>query len=312
MPEPKKNIAASVHQRLLNKAKGTGRPFNELLQYFAIERFIYRLSKSDQADRFILKGALLLSAWNMPMSRPTKDIDLLGRIGNNQETIVAAIKAICGQDVEADGFSFDTNSVTAAPITEDAEYEGLRVRLQGNLGNARISLQVDIGYGDVVSPGPCRISYPTLLDFPAPSMSGYSMESVIAEKFQAMVKLDVLNSRMKDFYDIWALSRAFDFSGVTLATAISATFDARNTSLRGEPTVFQDSFALDKGKEIQWQAFLKRSNLGTSTTSFVEVAAAIKEFLSPMVAVIVEKSATEMVWTAPGPWRSRDKGVEKE
>ncbi len=312
MPEPKKNIAASVHQRLLNKAKSSGRPFNELLQYYAIERFIYRLSKSNYADRFILKGALLLSAWNMPKSRPTKDIDLLGRIGNTQETIVAAIKEICEQDVVADGLTFDASSVTAARITENAEYEGLRVRFQGTLGNARTPLQVDVGFGDVVSPGPCRIFYPTLLDFPAPSMSGYSMESVIAEKFQAMVKLGVLNSRMKDFYDIWALSRAFDFSGVTLATAISATFDARNTSLPGEPTVFQDSFALDKSKEIQWQAFLKRSNLGTSTTSFVEVAAAIKEFLKPVVLAIAGGRAAKLVWNTPGPWRTRQEGADKE
>ncbi|GMU93183.1 MAG: hypothetical protein AMXMBFR4_22410 [Candidatus Hydrogenedentota bacterium] len=202
----------------------------------------------------------------------------------------------------ADGLTFDASSVTAARITEDAEYEGLRVRFQGTLGSARTPLQVDVGFGDVVSPGPCRIFYPTLLDFPAPSMSGYSMESVIAEKFQAMVKLGVLNSRMKDFYDIWALSRAFDFSGVALATAISATFDARNTSLPGEPTVFQDSFALDKGKDTQWQAFLKRSNLGTSTT-FLDVALAIKKFLSPLVAAILENSTPGMAWTAPGPWR---------
>ncbi|MBI2435752.1 MAG: nucleotidyl transferase AbiEii/AbiGii toxin family protein, partial [Candidatus Hydrogenedentes bacterium] len=285
---------------------------NELLQYYVIERFIYRLSKRDCADRFILKGALLLSAWNMPMSRPTKDIDLLGKIGNNQETIVAAVKAICGQDVVADGLTFDAKSVTATRITEGAEYKGLRVRFQGSLGNARTPLQVDIGFGDVVSPGPCRISYPTLLDFPSPSMSGYSMESVSAEKFQAMVKLGVLNSRMKDFYDIWALSRAFDFSGVTLATAISATFDARNTSLPDEPTVFQESFALDTGKEIQWQAFLKRNNLGYSSTSFVEVAAAIKEFLKPIVSAITGGRTAKLVWIAPGPWRSREEGANKE
>lgn len=303
MAEPKKNIAASVHQRLLNMAKDSGRPFNELLQYYAIERFIYRLSKSAHVDSFILKGALLLSVWNMPESRPTKDIDLLGRIVNSRDVIVAAIRNMCGQTVEADGLSFDANSVTAAPITEDAGYEGLRVRFQGNLGNARTSLQVDIGFGDVVFPGPCKISYPTLLDFPAPAMIGYSMDSVIAEKFHAMVKLGVLNSRMKDFYDVWQLSQRFNFKGSTLATAIEKTFDARKTSLPSAPTVFQDSFATEQGKEIQWQAFLQRSRLRISPTLFVEVAATIREFLSPLIAAIVEDGTAGMVWTAPGPWR---------
>lgn len=161
-----KNTAASVHQRLLNKAKESSRPFNELLQHFAIERFIYRLSKSPHADRFILKGALMFSAWSGPASRPTMDIDLLGRIDNSLDVIAAAMKDACRMDVEADGMSFNAETVTAARITEDAEYEGVRVRLQGDLGNARVSLQIDIGFGDVVerrafrsmwnAPGPWR------------------------------------------------------------------------------------------------------------------------------------------------------------
>lgn len=178
-----KNIVASVHQRLLNKAKESSRPFNELLQYFAIERFIYRLSKSPYADRFIFKGALMFSAWCGPASRPTMDIDLLGKIDNRLEVITAAIKDVCLMDVKADGISFNAETVETVRITEDAEYEGVRVRVQGGIGNARVSIQIDIGFGDVIIPNPSKVSYPTILDFPAPELKGYTMESTIAEKF---------------------------------------------------------------------------------------------------------------------------------
>jgi len=193
----RKNIALSVHQRLLNKARQTSRTFNELLQHYAIERFLYRISKSPNSDRFILKGALMFTVWSRLNSRPTMDIDLLGRIDNSLDVIVAAMQDACKSEVENDGMVFDPESVIAVRITEDAEYQGVRVRIQGNLGNARISLQIDIGFGDEVYPHPGKIQYPTLLDFPAPELSGYTMESTIAEKFQAMVKLGLLNSRMK-------------------------------------------------------------------------------------------------------------------
>ena len=163
-----KNISGSVHQRLLNMARQSGRPFNELLQFFAIERFIYRLSRSHYADRFILKGALMFPVWNKATSRPTLDIDLLGNIDNNLETIKNAMKEACGADVEEDGMSFDEKTVTTVRITEDADYEGIRVSIKGCLGKARISIQVDIGFGDVIVPGPSKARYPVLLDFPAP------------------------------------------------------------------------------------------------------------------------------------------------
>jgi hypothetical protein len=225
-----KNTAASVHQRLLTMAKESFRPFNELLQHFAIERFIYRLSKSPHADGFILKGALMFSVWSGPGTRPTMDIDLLGRIDNSLEMVAAAMKDACAVDVEADGMSFNGETVTAARITEGAEYEGVRVRVQGGLGNARVSLQIDIGFGDVIVPGPSKVVFPVLLDFPAPELNGYTMESTIAEKFQAMVKLGVLNSRMKDFYDIWMLARTFDFKGEMLSKAVEKTFEKLNQS----------------------------------------------------------------------------------
>jgi len=244
---PHRDIAASVRQRLLNHARETGRPFSELLQYFAMERFLYRLSKSGYADSFVLKGALMLSVWKAPLSRPTMDIDLLGKIDNNIEAIIAATKDICTQKVEPDGITFDPTNIRGERITEDADYEGVRVRFHGSLGTAHVTMQLDIGFGDVVIPAPAFLEYPTILDLPSPKLRGYSKESTIAEKFEAMVKLGVLNSRMKDFFDIWLLSRQFDFEGQRLAAAIEKTFSTRATDIQSEPIALTISLANSSG-----------------------------------------------------------------
>jgi hypothetical protein len=297
-----RNTAASVHQRLLNKAKESSRPFNELLQHYAIERFIYRLSKSTYADRFILKGALMFSAWSGAASRPTMDIDFLGRIDNSLEAIVVAMKEACGMNVEEDGMSFNPEKVSAVRIAEDAEYEGVRVRVQGSLGKARVSLQIDIGFGDVIVPGPSRVKYPTLLDFLAPVLKGYSMESTIAEKYQAMVKLGGLNSRMKDFYDIWMLSRMFDFKGETLAQAVKKTFKNRKTPITADPAVFKRSFAEDEEKQVQWTGFIKKAKLSSTPGAFGEVVTTIMVFLEPVAAALSKQQSFRSTWNAPGPW----------
>ena len=298
-----KNIAASVHRRLLNKAKESSRPFNELLQHFAIERFIYRLSKSHHADRFILKGALMFSVWSGHESRPTMDIDLLGRIDKSLEVIVATMEDACGMDVEADGMIFNAESITAARITENAEYGGVRVRVQGGLGTARVSLQIDIGFGDVIVPGPSKVVYPALLDFPAPELNGYTMESTVAEKFQAMVKLGVLNSRMKDFYDIWMLSHTFDFRGEILAEAVEKTFENRNTPITIAPMVFDPSFVENGDKKVQWQGFIRKAKLADAPEVFEDVVMAVKMFLQPLVVSLAERKVFRSTWIAPGQWR---------
>lgn len=297
------NVAASVHQRLLNKARESSRPFNELLQHFAIERFIYRLSKGRRADRLILKGALMFSTWGGAVTRPTMDIDYAMRIDNEIETVEATIKDACRRRVEADGMSFDPESVAAARITEGAEYEGVRARVRGQLGNARVSLQIDVGFGDVIVPGPSRMIYPVLLDFPAPELSGYSKESTIAEKFQAMVKLGVLNTRMKDFYDVWMLSRSFDFKGEVLAEAVEKTFANRKTPVTSASTVFDPSLTQDAGKENQWQAFTGKAKLSGVPGSFEDAVSAIANFLRPVVEALAEERAFRKTWTARGPWR---------
>jgi hypothetical protein len=298
-----RNIAASVHQRLLSKARESSRPFNELLQHFAIERFIYRLSRSPHADRFILKGALMFSVWSGQEPRPTMDIDLLGRIDNSLEVIVAFIKDACEMEVSEDGLSFNAETVTAARITEEAEYEGVRVRVRGGLGKVRVSLQIDIGFGDVIVPGPVKVTYPALLDFPAPELNGYTMESTIAEKFQAMVKLGILNSRMKDFYDLWRLSRTFNFRGEILAEAIEKTFEYRNTPIPLAPMVFDPSFVKDRDKQVQWQGFIRKAKLAAAPEAFEDVVAAVKVFLEPLVASLAEKREFHYEWNASGPWR---------
>jgi len=216
-----KNSPASVRQRLLNRARKDKRPFNELLQYYAMERFLYRLSRSTHSDQFILKGALMLRAWGSAEVRPTMDIDMLGRTSNDDAHIIDQIRDILAVEMEEDGLTFDPGSIRSSRITEDADYEGIRIRFQGKLDSAKISMQIDIGFGDVVYPKPEETDFPTLLESPVPRLLCYSQVSAIAEKFEAMVKHGMLNSRMKDFYDIWLLSRLFNFEGAMIAEAIS-------------------------------------------------------------------------------------------
>lgn len=282
------NLPASVHQKLLNKATETSRPFNELLQYFAMERFIYRLSKTEHSSKFTLKGALMFTVWGAPASRPTKDIDLLGKTNNDIRVIEKIVRDACKVKVEPDGMTFDQDSVVGEPIAEDADYEGVRVTLKGTLGNAKVNLQIDIGFGDVVSPRQTKISYPTILDLPAPKFNGYSKESSIAEKFQAMVKLGILNSRMKDFYDIWTMARMFDFEVEVLANAMQKTFKKRNTDIVVHPQVFDASFCSDKSKQTQWKAFLKKSKLRNAPEDFCVVIKVIEKFLVPVLKAVVE------------------------
>lgn len=297
------NIAASVRQRLLNKARATERPFAELLQYFAMERFLYRLSKSAYSGNFILKGALMLSVWDAPHTRPTMDIDMLGQINNDINSIISFTREVCLQEVESDGIIFDVDSVVAENIREDADYEGIRVRFKGSLDTARFSMQLDIGFGDVVIPKAETIDYPILLDLPPPHLHGYSKESTIAEKFEAMVKLGIINSRMKDFFDIWMLSRRFDFAGSTLATAIEQTFSTRGTELRPEPIPLTNSFAEDITKSAQWRGFIRNIRISNVPQDFKEVVTAVASFLMPIAECLAGNRSFKDVWKAPGPWQ---------
>jgi len=299
--KPIKNISASVRQRLLNRSKEEKRPFNELLQYYAMERFLYRLSQSAHADRFILKGALMLRVWRSPEHRPTMDIDMLGKTDNEEESVVAQVKDIMGTDVEPDGLLFDFDSVHSERITEDADYEGVRIKFRGLLDSARVNMQIDIGFGDVVYPEPEESDLPTMLDFPAPKLLCYSRESAIAEKFEAMVTLGVLNSRMKDFYDIWLLSRQFGFERAKLAEAIRLTFKRRGTTLPIVIDAFEEDFVA--AKQIQWAAFCRRLKQDHLSTSFQVIVSDVASFLAPIASSIPQGSFTFSTWEPAGPWK---------
>jgi predicted nucleotidyltransferase component of viral defense system len=297
-----KNIPASVRQRLLNKAKQEKRPFNELLQYYGMERFLYRLSRSPYAKQFILKGGLMLRVWSASASRPTMDIDMLGKTSNNPAHILQQMQEILALAVEPDGIIFDVASLQTEPITKDADYQGIRVRCLGYLNKARINIQVDLGFGDVVFPEPEISLLPTLLDYPAPKLFCYSQESAIAEKFEAMLKLGILNSRMKDFYDIWLLSQQFDFDGAKLARAIELTLKHRETFLSTTILPFTEEFA--QAKQIQWIAFYKRLQQEQIPKDLVIVVAGIQTFLTPVIAALINKRPPPITWTAGDDWKS--------
>jgi hypothetical protein len=299
-----KNLAASVHARLTERARKDGRPFQELLEYFAMERFLYRLSSWPHADRFVLKGALMLRVWDAPAARPTRDIDLLGSMDNAPEHLARVVAEVCETEVEPDGLVFKASTVKAIRIKEDAEYSGVRVRFDGFLEKSRIAMQIDVGFGDVVVPAATTISYPTLLDFPAPKMKGYPRETVVAEKFEAMVKLGTLNSRMKDFFDIWLMARQFDFDGVLLARAVTSTFGNRRTEIDAAPVALTPTFTESATADAQWRAFVRRGKFTHVPAQLSHVAVELAAFLRPLAAGCIAGSF-EQVWKAPGPWAPR-------
>lgn len=299
------NSAASVHQRLLNRARAENRPFNELLQYFVLERFLYRLGDSPYRERFVLKEALMFSAWQVTFPRATRDIDLLGHLDNTIAHIVTAIREICEQPVPEDGIRFVAETVVGERIIKAADYEGVRVRCTAYLGAARVPLQIDVGFGDMVVPAPILVRLPTILDFPPPEVQGYSRESAIAEKLQSMVRLGEINSRLKDFFDIWLLANSFSFAGPVLARAIRETFQQRQTPLITAPRAFEETFTRNTDKQAQWVAFLQRYHLGQQAgipRTLVGAVYLIAAFLQPVLEALVTVEAFEQHWHPGGPW----------
>ncbi|MDR4469606.1 MAG: nucleotidyl transferase AbiEii/AbiGii toxin family protein [Nitrospira sp.] len=297
------NLSASIHQRLLNHAKKQGRPLQELLQYFAIERFLFRLSQSPHATRFYLKGALMLRIWDAPLSRPTIDVDLMGRQMLSQDELEQVIKDICVQTVPDDGCRFEAATVQARPIRMEDQYGGIRVTFISHIGKMRLNMQVDVGFGDVIVPGPIPIDFPALLDFPSPHLLAYSPESAIAEKFQAMVMLDSANSRMKDFYDIWLLARGHPFEGSVVSHALQATFTRRQTAFPVDiPTALTDHFVKDRLKQTQWNAFVRKGHLAAEQVSLNEVVELLRGFLMPPMRASANSERFDRHWPPGGPW----------
>ena len=298
------NIQASVRARLQNKAKETNRPFSEVLQYYGLERFLYRFSKSQYARQFILKGALMFTAWNIPERRTTLDIDFLARFDNQIGSIEKVIKDICKIKVVSDGLVFDPETVKGMRIKEDADYEGVRVKFVGFLERARIPMQMDIGFGDIVYPRPKIFDYPVILDLPKPHLKGYPLESVVSEKFEARVKLGLLNSRMKDFYDIWLMMRQFDFNGLNLTEALKRTFEHRKTELPQKRPLFAEEIYYDKSdRQTLWMAFLRKGDIKHAPDKLSVTAKEIEKFLIKPLDAIHKRIEYKKTWKASEIWR---------
>ncbi|PSB57641.1 nucleotidyl transferase AbiEii/AbiGii toxin family protein [Chamaesiphon polymorphus] len=284
-------LAASVRQRLKNLT-GTN-DFQTMLVRYALERLLYRLSRSNYQQQFVLKGALLFDIWLERSHRATRDVDFLGFGDSTPARIEEIFRELCSIDVVADGLEFAVSSVVSCRIKADCEYEGVRINLLAYLSGTRtqIPVQVDVGFGDAITPRPVSVEFPALLSFPAPQVLSYPRETVVAEKFQAMVLLGMSNTRLKDFYDLWVLATYFSFDGIALGSALTATFERRRTPLpqtHAEVVALTPLFTTDAQKQQAWKAFLRKHQLVANELSLMEVVEIIQEFVLP-VSVMVSK-----------------------
>ena len=297
--------AQSIQTHLVRHAKAIGADPNVVLVRYATERLLYRLSRSEHASRFVLKGALLLLAWLGETFRATRDADLLGFGDLSDDVLVAIFRDLCSIEVDPDGLRFDASSVRVAEIRPQDEYGGRRVTLLSWLGPARLRLQVDVGIGDAVEPPAQWLEYPALLNQPRPRLRAYRPETVISEKVHAMVILGARNSRMRDFFDVHVLSQCQSFEGEPLARALRATFDRRRTRIPEDaPMALTTSFAELPDKRAQWRAFLRKSAVSHSPGELEDVVQELAEFLLPPLAAAARQGTFKSSWPPGGPWRS--------
>ncbi len=298
------NPAASVKARLLKLAREQAVDFNLLLQRYAAERFLYRLSASSEVDNFTLKGAALFRIWSGQDLRPTRDVDFLRTGPADRNAVQAAMENICAVPCPEDGVTYDPATLRIDEIRDDQMYGGLRVRLNGSLGKARLTLQVDVGFGDVITPERTVQDYPTLVALPVPRLWTYPRETLVAEKFEAMVSLGAGNSRVKDLWDIACLAQRFEFDGETLRNAIDETFRRRNTVLANErPEALQPAYYEDALRAQRWQAF--RQQVGADgPVRLVDAGEEIRRFLAPVCDGLIAGTTFTRVWPANGPdWK---------
>ena len=300
-PRDVKDIVASVLARLRNRAKASGAPFQQVLQQYAIERFLYRISKSKHAETVVLKGALLLKTIGIPSARPTVDIDMLRKGKADHASLVALVKDCATLDVEADGLTFLADTAIAEDIAKDAEYKGARIMMDARMDNVRLRIQIDFGVGDVMVPGPRMIDYPAVLEGETIRLLAYPVESAIAEKLQAMVALGNANSRMKDFYDVWTCSRHLDFQADTLLKAIGATFKNRETEMPAEDfeALSGDFVAAHRS---QWNAFVKKLGEDGLTDAFGNVIDELRTFALPVLRALAHGEKLPQQWKAGSGW----------
>jgi Nucleotidyl transferase AbiEii toxin, Type IV TA system len=275
-------MGASVGARLLKLAKERNQPNDLLLTRYALERLLYRLGATRHRDRFVLKGAMLMTTWFEDPFRPTRDLDLLGYGDPDPQAMLAVFREICAVQMD-DGVVFDLGRLAVDPVREELEYGGLRIKTEAAIAGARVRIVIDIGFGDAIEPGATELDLPVLLDLPSPRLKAYPRETVIAEKFQAMVALGRANSRMKDLYDIWLLSRAFEFKGDGLARAIAATFARRRTLVPADPPhTLTRAFADDRFKKGQWVSFAE--SIGAELPRLIDIIEHLAAFLMPQAA----------------------------
>jgi hypothetical protein len=303
---PPTNVAASIHGRLLARAQRTGADFHAELVRYGNERLLVRIAASEHATTFVLKGATLFALWASTPHRPTRDVDLHRSGPNAPEDLARVFRAICDQNLaHEDGLVFHGDTVAASVIRENQEYEGVRITMLATLGKARISLQVDIGFGDALYPPPLEMVLPSMLGLPTGTWRAYRRETVVAEKFQAMVILGMGNSRMKDFFDLWILQRDFPFDGEMLAEAVRQTFEHRRTLVPAiAPLALTQVFGQDTAKRTQWRAFLSKSGLQAPDLDIVVAALAV--FLLPVVRAILNTAPLPTAWPVGGPWQLAD------
>lgn len=297
--KPVTNVAASIRSRLLALAQARGERFERLLQAYAIERFLHRLGASEQRDRFVVKGAMLLAVWGAGVARPTRDLDLLGFGDSDAGHLRDVIRSICARAADIpDGIDFDLKSMETTAIRDADDYAGTRVLVWASLGSARIRMQIDVGFGDTVHPAPEWIEFPTMIDLPAPRVRAYPREASIAEKIEAIVALGEANSRLKDFYDLFALARETEFAGDVLVESVRRTFATRGTRIpEGTPQGLGDAFLANQTTQSRWSGFIADRHLIAPTLP--EVGTRLRAFVLPLL----QSARPDSTELSPGRWR---------
>jgi predicted nucleotidyltransferase component of viral defense system len=300
----KDDLVQSVRDRLRNAARDRGRPFTELLELYAVERFLHRLGSSKQSERFVLKGGTLLRSWIGADTRPTRDVDLLGPNDLNEESLRSALEELLNVDVTDDGISFDVGSIITRPIRIGSAVLGLRAKFDGRFGRTRLRYQIDVGLGDAVFPAPVRIVPGGLLGMPLASVRAYTPYTSVAEKLEAVVVFGNANSRTKDYYDLYRIPAALNFQGPLLVESVRRTFARRTTTIpRERPDGLSDSFALDPLHSRRWQAFLAKGQLRATEMDFLKVVERIREFAEPVLNAARDGADFPSSWPSGGGWR---------
>ncbi len=294
--------SASIRQRLLNLSRDKGEVFDRILNRFAIERMLYRISCSAYRDQFVLKGAMLYVLWYDVPHRATRDMDLLGLGSSDAPSLESVFRDLCSVDAD-DGLEFLADSIRGDEIREGANYQGVRIKMVVMLGSAQISLQIDVGFGDTVTPAPQEVEFPVLLDLPSPHLKAYPVQTVVAEKFESIVALGIGNSRMKDFFDLWAISSTTEFEGAMLARAIRSTFERRGTQISSDrPLALTDTFTMDPEKMAQWKGFIRKNRLEDEQLELSDAVSRLVQFVWPPYTAIGESELFTKSWKPDRGW----------